>query len=136
MIQKEKLITGLKTFMSKYLDKIADSNPIVSVLKPLASRALNNKINSIKGALDLIAEEDGTIDVNGILTESMDALMKVKPFNFNVPGLGDVLIGDGKIEMEVPFINKNIVFNDSDINYLKELLNTEDHGRNNFERVS
>lgn len=136
MISKEKLITGLKVFVSEYLDKIAETSPMIGIMKPLATRAINKKINSAKTILDLIAEEDGTIDIKGILTESVETLMKTNPFNFNIPILGDVLIGGGKIELGIPFINKNIVFTDSDINYLKELLISETYGRSNVEGIS
>lgn len=135
MIHKEKLITGLKVFVSEYLDKIAETSPIVGIMKPLATRAINKKINSAKTLLDLISEEDGTIDINGILTESVETLMKTNPFNFNIPIVGDVLIGGGRIELGIPFINKNIVFTDRDINYLKELLTSDNYGRNNVERI-
>lgn len=135
MISKEKLTKGLKVFVSEYLDKIAETNPLISVLKPLATRAASNKINSIKPYLDLISEEDGSIDIAGILTETVESLIKTAPFNFNFPVVGDVLMGGGRIELGIPFINKNIVFTDKDINYLKELLISDNYGRNNVERV-
>ena len=129
MISKTDLILGLKEFTDKYLDKLGTSHPILSMIKPLATRAINNKIKSIHSFLDLIAEEDGTIDANGILTEFAEALMKNNPISIDLPVFGDVFVGGGRIELGIPFINKNIVFTDSDINYLKELLNSKNYGR-------
>lgn len=125
MITKDKLITGLNIFASEYLDKIAANNPAVCFMKPLAVRALKNKLRINSNLFDLIAEENGTIDVSSILTEMTEALMKTSQFNINIPIIGDVLIGGGSIEFGIPFLNKSIVFKDTDINYLKELLTKE-----------
>lgn len=122
MISKTKLIEGINIFVEEYLDKIATSNPAVCFMKPLATRAIKKRLNGADKYLDMIADDDGKIDVSGILSEMAESLMKVNEFTVTVPMIGDVLIGGGKIELGIPLINKAIVFKDTDINYLRELL--------------
>lgn len=122
MITKTKLIEGINIFVDDYLDKISANNPAVCFMKPLATRAIKKKLNSADKFIDMIADDNGNIDVSNILSEMAESLMKVNEFTVNVPMIGDVLIGGGKIELGIPFINKAVVFKDTDINYLKELL--------------
>lgn len=122
MITKTKLIDGINIFVEEYIDKIAANNPAVCFMKPLATRAIKKKLNGADKYLDIIANDEGKIDVSGILSEMTESLMKVNEFTVTVPMIGDVLIGGGKIELGIPFINKAVVFKDTDINYLKELL--------------
>jgi mannose/fructose/N-acetylgalactosamine-specific phosphotransferase system component IIB len=122
MITKTKLIEGINIFVDDYLDKISVNNPAVCFMKPLATRAIKKKLNGADKFIDMIADDNGNIDVSNILSEMAESLMKVNEFTVNVPMIGDVLIGGGKIELGIPFINKAVVFKDTDINYLKELL--------------
>lgn len=122
MITKTKLIEGINIFVDDYLDKISANNPAVCFMKPLATRAIKKKLNGADKFIDMIADDNGNIDVSNILSEMAESLMKVNEFTVNVPMIGDVLIGGGKIELGIPFINKTVVFKDTDINYLKELL--------------
>lgn len=122
MITKTKLIEGINIFVDDYLDKISANNPAVCFMKPLATRAIKKKLNDADKFIDMIADDNGNIDVSNILSEMAESLMKVNEFTVNVPMIGDVLIGGGKIELGISFINKAVVFKDTDINYLKELL--------------
>lgn len=122
MITKTKLIEGINIFVDDYLDKISANNPAVCFMKPLATRAIKKKLNGADKFIDMIADDNGNIDVSNILSEMAESLMKVNEFTVTVPMIGDVLIGGGKIELGIPFINKAVVFKDTDINYLKELL--------------
>lgn len=130
MVTKDKIITGIDTFVNEYLDNMSANNPAVCFMKPLATRAISKKVNELSSYLDLIAEPNGNIDVAGILSEMTESLIKVNPFIVNIPALGDVLIGGGRIEVGIPFLNKKVIFKDSDVNYLKELLISESYGRN------
>lgn len=44
-------------------------------MKPLITRALDKNFSKITKALELIADKDGNVDVEGILTEMMENLM-------------------------------------------------------------
>lgn len=135
MITKDKLISGLNIFVNEYLDNMTINNPAMCFIKPFAVRAARNKIEEAESFLNLISDKDGMIDIAGILSEITESLIKVKPFMVNVPVLGDVVIGGGRLEVGIPLLNKNVIFTDKDINYLKELLTSESYGRNFTERI-
>lgn len=129
MITKDKLIEGVNSFVSEYMDKIALDNPVVCFAKPIITRAVDKQLFKYSGMLDLITDKEGNIDVEGILTEISESLMKVNPFSIKVPIIGNINIGGGRIGMDIPYINKHIMFSGEDLNYLKELLTSDNHGR-------
>lgn len=122
MVSKINVVEGINVFLLDQIDSLASTTPILNIIKPLVTRAIKNKTKGISKVLDLITEEDGTIDVNSILTEMSQALVNSTPFTFNIPSFGDINIGNGKIEIEIPFINKNIVFTESDLLTFRDLL--------------
>lgn len=129
MINKNQLLKGINTFVSEYSDKIALDNPLMCFVKPVLTRVVNNKLMEYESMLSLIADKDGNIDIEGILTEIVVSLTKVNPFNYNIQGF-NISIGGGTIGLDLPIINKHIVFNADDIEYLKELLIENSYGRN------
>lgn len=135
MVPKDKIIFGLNTFVNEYLDNMTVNNPAMCFIKPFAVRAARNKISDAEGFLNLIADKNGMIDIAGILSEITESLMNVQPFVMNIPVVGDVVIGGGRLEVGIPLLNKNVIFTEKDINYLKELLTSESYGRDFIERV-
>lgn len=128
MINKNQLFKGINTFVSDYSDSISKDNPLMCFIKPILTRVVNNKLSEYESMISLIADKEGNIDAEGILSEIMTSLTKVNPFNYNIQGL-NISIGGGTIGIDVPIINKHIVFNASDIEYLKELLTSNNYGR-------
>lgn len=59
-------------------------------MKPLITRALDKNFSKITKALELIADKDGNVDVEGILTEMMENLMTTNPFSFKTSFIGDI----------------------------------------------
>ena len=129
MINKNQLIKGINTFVSDYSDKISMDNPVMCFVKPLLVRVVNNKLAQYESAISLIADKDGNIDIEGILTEIGTSLTKVNPFHYNLGGF-NISVGGGNIGVDVPILNKHIVFDSDDIEYLKELLTSSNYGRN------
>ena len=129
MINKNQLFKGINTFISEYSDKIALDNPLMCFIKPIITRVINNKLMEYESAISLIADKEGNIDVEGILAEIGTSLTKVNPFNYNLQGI-NVSVGGGTIGVDLPVLNKHIVFDAKDIEYLKEILTTKDYGRN------
>lgn len=80
----------------------------------------------ITKALDLIADENGNVDIEGILSEMMDNLMTTQPFTIKTSFIGDVEIGGGNIKLNIPLTDKRLVFNMSDLENFKEMLITKD----------
>lgn len=129
MINKNQLFIGISTFVSEYSDRISKDNPLMCFVKPILTRVVNNKLSEYESMISLIADKDGNIDIEGILSEIATSLTKVNPFNYNIQGL-NINVGGGTIGIDVPIINKRVVFNASDIEYLKELLTVNNYGRN------
>jgi hypothetical protein len=126
MMNKIQLIEGLQQFIDTQLGTMSRINPVVSFFRPIASRVLKKKVRGITGMLDLIADENGNIDAEAIVSEMTASLMNTQPFRLNVPVLGDLIIGGGRIEMEIPFIDKNIVLNEKDLTELKSILTSKE----------
>lgn len=58
----------------------------------------------------------------GIVDEEMEIIKSIPNFDFNVPMLGNGNISNGNITLSIPFINKGIMFNQSDLETFRQLL--------------
>lgn len=92
----------------------------------MISGILDKNFGKITKALDLIADENGNVDIEGILSEMMDNLMTTQPFTIKTSFIGDVEIGGGNIKLNIPLTDKRLVFNMSDLENFKEMLITKD----------
>lgn len=121
MIKREVIITKTVEFINSKLSELSTNNPIVLIIRPMLARAINNNIGKVDSVLKLIQDENGEIDVEGILSETIDNILVSKVQNY--PDiLGGVKIGEGNIKINIPFINKAIVFDTSDIETFKQSL--------------
>lgn len=117
----------LKYFIITQVDSMAKTTPLLNIVKPLVSRVIDNNFNKVYSALNLIADSNGEIDIENIISEMMDNLAVTSPFVLHTSFIGDMELGNGLIKINIPFTDKRIVFNKSDIENLKLLLtsNTE-----------
>lgn len=117
----------LKYFIITQVDSMAKTTPLLNIVKPLVSRVIDNNFNKIYSALNLIADSNGEIDIENIISEMMDNLAVTSPFVLHTSFIGDMELGNGLIKINIPFTDKRIVFNRNDIENLKLLLtsNTE-----------
>lgn len=125
MMDKIQLIEKLQYFVEVQLSNMAKTNPVISFFRPIASRALKKKLLDITNVLDLIADESGNIDAENIINEMITSLMNTQPFHINIPTLGDILIGGGRIEIGIPFTDKSIVLSEEDLIELREILTSK-----------
>ena len=125
MMTKIQLIEKLQYFVEVQLSNMAKTNPVISFFKPIASRALKKKLSGIASFLDLVADENGNIDAENIIGEMTTSLINTQPFGIDVPALGRVTIGGGRIEMGIPFTDKSIVLSEGDLVELKEILTSK-----------
>lgn len=117
---------SLKSYISLQLESMAKTNPMIGFMKPLITRALDKNFSKVSKALDLIADKDGNIDIENILTEMMENLMTTNPFTFKTSFVGDIEIGGGEIKFNLPLTNKRLVLNMTDLETFKEMLITKD----------
>lgn len=102
------------------IGSIAD--PESNLLNGLYSkRAIINNIDSFDKFINAIAK-DGKIDIEGIVDEEIEIIKSIPNFDFNIPVLGNGNISNGNITLSIPFINKGIMFNQSDLETFRQLL--------------
>lgn len=126
MVTTIQLTDKLKSYIATQLDSISKNTPLVSFMKPIITRALDKNFSKVNKALDLIADESGNIDIEGILSEMMENLMTTQPFIFKTSFIGDIEIGGGNIKLNIPLTDKRLVFNMADLESFKEMLITKD----------
>lgn len=122
MITIPKLIENLQRYVDVQIAEIARTNPMMGFIKPLISRAANNAISKADKALLLLADKEGNIDIEAILSEMIESLMTTQPFIINTSFIGDIVIGNGTIKIGIPYTERNLVFNTSDLQHLREML--------------
>lgn len=122
MITVYKLIESLQRYVDMQILELSKTNPMMSFMKPLISRATTNAINKADKALLLLADKEGNIDVEQILSEMSESLMNTAPFTINTSFIGDIVIGNGTIKLGIPFTERNLIFNTTDLQRLKEML--------------
>lgn len=125
MLAKLELKERLQMYLMKQVDVLGKSNPMIAFTRPLITRALHKNFSKIDKVLDLISDENGNIEVESILEEMIESVVSGAPFKVNTSFIGDVEIGGGLIKMNVPLINKSLVFNESDLQGLKEMLTSK-----------
>lgn len=126
MVTIMQLTDNLKSYISLQLESMAKTNPMTGFMKPLITRALDKNFSKVSKALGLMADKDGNIDIENILTEMMENLMTTNPFTFKTSFVGDMEIGGGEIKFNLPLTNKRLVLNMTDLETFKEMLITKD----------
>lgn len=125
MVSVMQLSKNLKDYLVSQIDILSGSAPMVGFMKPLIIRALDKNMSKIHSAIDLIADKDGNIDIENIMAEMLDNISSMKPFSFNTSFMGDIEIGGGQVKLNIPFINKRLVLNQTDLETLRNMLTTK-----------
>lgn len=99
MIEVSVVKQKLQDYIVNQIDILGESNPAIKLVKPLAKRAIINNIDSFDKFINTIPN-----------------------FDFNIPVLGNGNISNGNITLSIPFINKGIMFNQSDLETFRQLL--------------
>lgn len=116
------ITSKLEDYIQKQLTLVSKDNPTIALVKPFLSRIVNNNMYKVDNMLKQIADKDGLIDIDGILSETIDSLISIKPFKMDSGFLGELEIGDGKIRLNLPIVDKVLVFNKEDLMNLKDFL--------------
>lgn len=122
MISIIQLTENLKSYINTQVDNMSLNNPMIAFIKPLISRAIDKNFSKVNKALDFIADSEGNIDIENILSEMMSSVVNTKPFVFSTSIIGDIEIGGGTIKLNVPLTNKKLVLDMSDLENFKEMI--------------
>lgn len=122
MMEISKVISKVREYIINQLDILAKTNPLISFTKPLIIRIIDNNTSKASKTLSLLADNNGNIDIENIMAEMIESVMNTKSFSIHTSFIGDINIGDGKIVLNIPFTDRNIVFNQSDLENLRSTL--------------
>ena len=120
------LTDNLRAYVATQLDTMSKNTPMIGFMKPLITRALDKNFSKVTKALDLIANDEGKIDIENILTEMMENVINTNPFTFKTSFIGDIEIGGGQIKFNLPLTNKRLVLDMTDLEAFKEMLITKE----------
>ena len=120
------LTDNLRAYVATQLDTMSKNTPMIGFMRPLIIRALDKNFSKVTKALNLIANDEGKIDIENILTEMMENVMNTDPFTFKTSFIGDVEIGGGQIKFNLPLTNKRLVLDMTDLEAFKEMLITKE----------
>ena len=126
MVTIMQLTDNLRAYIATQLDTMSKNTPMIGFMKPLITRALDKNFSKVTKALDLIANDEGKIDIENILTEMMENVMNTNPFTFKTSFIGDIEIGGGQIKFNLPLTNKRLVLDMTDLEAFKEMLITKE----------
>lgn len=116
------LINKIKGYINSQINTMAINTPVVGFMKPFITRALDKNIHKLNSALSLISDNEGNVDIENIISEIIQNLMTTRPFTINTSFIGDIEVGGGTIKLNIPFLDKQLVFNKSDLESFKEIL--------------
>ena len=122
MMNTAQLTNNLKTYITSQLDIMSKSTPMIGFMKPLITRALDKNFDKVTKALDLIANEEGKIDIENIMNEMMQNIINTNPFIFKTSFIGDIEIGGGQIKLNLPLTDKRLILDMNDLEAFKEML--------------
>ena len=94
MITKQALLERIYTYLSGKIDILANDNPMIGFVRPLIVKGL----------------------------KMVKSVSNIKPFNLDLPVIGNVGIGGGNIRFSLPLVDKEIVFNQGDLDELIGVL--------------
>lgn len=126
MISLSQFECNLKLYISTQLEEMSKTTPVINFIKPLVKRALDKNINKITKTLDLIADNNGNIDIENIISEMTQSVINSNTFNINTKFIGNIEIGNGEIKLNIPFTDKRLVLTMTDIDNFKSIITSKE----------
>lgn len=117
-MKRTEIIKGMKSFANAKISDMATNNSIILFTQPIINRAVDNMLCKADSFLALIEDKNGCIDIEAIVDEMINNLITTKSRSYD-DILSGLTIGDGHIKMNIPLVDKQIVFDTNDI---KEML--------------
>lgn len=117
------IIDRLKMYINSQLNTLSQTNPLIAFTRPLITRVIDNNTYKVESILKQIADRNGMIDVDGILSEMIEGIVNTRPFKIDTKFLGELEIGGGKIKMNLPLVGKDLILNRQDLLKLRDTLN-------------
>ena len=79
-MNSNQLIYNLKNYLTNKINVLAQDNPAIAFIKPIVSRAINNNVDKLKSSIDLLADSNGNIDIENIVSEMIESVVNSNNF--------------------------------------------------------
>lgn len=130
MVKVNDIMSAIDTFVDSRLNIITGSNPLLSLAQPFLKRGVKRQISnytdSIKKSLNLLADNNGNIDIENIFDEVIERFNTMDPITVPTENMGDIVVGKGKLTLEIPSLfggkPRNLVFTSDDIIDFKSMI--------------
>lgn len=116
------IMDRLSSYADLQLLNLSKNNALIALTKPLIIRALNNNLYKLEFVLKQISDKDGLVDIDNILSEMIENITSVQSSKIDTGIIGEFEIKDRTIKINLPFVNKALVFNKQDLLNLKDAL--------------
>lgn len=121
MVERKVIIDKIVGFANAKLSELSSTNPVVLIARPYIARVINNNIAKFDSLLKLAQDDNGMVDIEGIINETADNLLVAQVKKYPEV-LGGVEIGNGTIRVKIPLIDKVIELDTNDLTAFKETL--------------
>lgn len=119
MVERKFIINNLKNIVDTKIVEMTSNDALGLIIRPLINAAANKYICKVDTLLKFIEDDKtGMIDIKSILNEMMNNLITAKAKEYPNISKG-LVIGDGKIKMDIPIFDKSIVLDTKDIEEFK-----------------
>lgn len=124
MVERKVIIDKIVGFANAKLSELSSTNPVVLIARPYIARVINNNIAKFDSLLKLAQDDNGMVDIEGIINETADNLLVAQVKKYPEI-LGGVEIGNGTIRVKIPLIDKVIELDTNDLTAFKETLTSK-----------
>lgn len=124
MVERKVIIDKVVSFANAKLSELSSTNPVVLIARPYIARVINNNIAKFDSLLKLAQDDNGMVDIEGIINETADNLLVAQVKKYPEV-LGGVEIGNGTIRVKIPLIDKVIELDTNDLTAFKETLTSK-----------
>lgn len=124
MVERKVIIDKIIGFANAKLSELSSTNPVVLIARPYIARVINNNIAKFDSLLKLAQDDNGMVDIEGIINETADNLLVAQVKKYPEV-LGGVEIGNGTIRVKIPLIDKVIELDTNDLTAFKETLTSK-----------
>lgn len=124
MVERKVIIDKIVGFANAKLSELSSTNLVVLIARPYIARVINNNIAKFDSLLKLAQDDNGMVDIEGIINETADNLLVAQVKKYPEV-LGGVEIGNGTIRVKIPLIDKVIELDTNDLTAFKETLTSK-----------
>lgn len=124
MVERKVIIDKVVGFANAKLSELSSTNPVVLIARPYIARVINNNIAKFDSLLKLAQDDNGMVDIEGIINETADNLLVAQVKKYPEV-LGGVEIGNGTIRVKIPLIDKVIELDTNDLTAFRETLTSK-----------